>query len=73
VDADFDDADLVNALRFLAERAGVSLVVDEGVTGRVDLSLRGVDPLEMIFVLARVHGARASRPAPSLVVVRAAP
>ncbi|HJK97413.1 MAG TPA: hypothetical protein RMF84_09340 [Polyangiaceae bacterium LLY-WYZ-14_1] len=72
VDADFDDADLVNALRFLAERAGVSLVVDEGVTGRVDLSLREVDPLEMIFVLARVHGARATRPAPGLVVVRAA-
>jgi len=60
VDARFEGADLVNALRFLAERAGVSLVVGDGVSGRVDLVLRDVDPLEMIFVLARTHGARAA-------------
>lgn len=57
VDVAFDHADLPNALRFLADAAGVNLVVADGVSGTVSARLARVDPLDALFALAQAHGA----------------
>jgi hypothetical protein len=69
VDVRFAHADLVNALRFLADEARVQLVVDEGVGGTVTLALRDVDPYQALVAIAEAHGARVE-PAHGFVVVR---
>jgi len=68
VNARFDDADLSDALRMLADAAGRSLVVGDGVAGRVTLDLQRVDPLSALIALAEAHGARVSTRG-SIVVV----
>jgi type II secretory pathway component HofQ len=70
VDVRFDDADLHNALRFLADEAGVSLVIGDGVSGRVDDRLERVDAYEALVTLARAHGATIER-RDRVVIVRA--
>jgi hypothetical protein len=70
VDVRFDDADLHNALRFLADEAGVSLVIGDGVGGRVDERLERVDAYEALVTLARAHGATVERQG-RVVIVRA--
>jgi type II secretory pathway component HofQ len=69
VDARFDDADLVNALRFLADEAGLNLVVGPGVAGTVNDQLDGVDAYRAMLVIARAHGATVERQG-QVVIVR---
>jgi hypothetical protein len=59
VDVAFEGAELGNALRFLAERAGVGLVLGDSLSGRVSLRLRHVRPLDALFAIAEAHGATA--------------
>ncbi len=56
IDVSFERAPLPDALRMLADAAGVGLVIGEGVTGDVSLTLRGVQPLEAMRALAEAHG-----------------
>ncbi len=69
VDVRFDDADLHNALRFLADEAGVSLVIGEGVGGTVNDRLTRVDAYRALVSLARAHGATVERQG-RVVIVR---
>ena len=57
VDIAFHQADLPNALRLLADAAGVQLVVSDGVDGSITASFRRVDPLDAMVLLAETHGA----------------
>ena len=69
IDVRFDDADLVNALRFLADEAGLSLVIGEGVDGRVNDTLSNVDAYRAMVAIARAHGASIERQ-DNVVIVR---
>jgi len=74
VDVAFHDADLGNALRFLADAAGVQLVVDEAVGGAtVSARLDHVDPLDAMILLAETHGAGVELRGPFAIVTAAAP
>lgn len=57
VDARFHDAELREAMRLLAEVAGVDVVIDEAVRGRVTLDLEDVAPIDAMDAIARAHGA----------------
>jgi hypothetical protein len=57
VDVRFADAELREAMRLLAETAGVDVVIEEGVHGSVTLELRDVQPLEAMRAIAEAHGA----------------
>jgi hypothetical protein len=57
VDVAFSNADLPNAMRLLAEAAGVNVVVEDGLAGTVDLSMRNVRPLDAMTAIAQAHGA----------------
>ncbi len=72
IDARFDDADIHNVLRFLADEAGLSLVIGDGVSGRVNDRLVRVDAYEALLDLARAHGAAVERRG-RVVIVRAGP
>jgi type IV pilus assembly protein PilQ len=69
IDVRFRDTELSNALRLLADAADLQLVVDDAVTGRVDLTLRGVTAAEALRIVAVAHGARVEHHG-DVVVVR---
>ncbi|MEM9070691.1 MAG: hypothetical protein AAGE52_19445 [Myxococcota bacterium] len=60
VDVSFRRAPLSDALRFLADRAGINLVVEDNVQGEVSLQLRSIHPLDALEALAQAHGAQVS-------------
>ncbi len=57
IDVDLASADVHDALRILADAAGLALVVSDDVSGTVDLTLRDVDPIEAMRIVAETHGA----------------
>ncbi|MCC7538771.1 MAG: hypothetical protein IT379_21275 [Deltaproteobacteria bacterium] len=57
VDVAFREADLANALRFLASAGGLNLVLGDGLAGTVTVELRRVRALDAIVALAESHGA----------------
>jgi hypothetical protein len=57
VDVAFHGADLPNALRLLADAAGLQLVIAEGVAGTISARFTDVDPVEALLFLAQAHGA----------------
>ncbi|AKF08743.1 Type IV pilus biogenesis protein PilQ [Sandaracinus amylolyticus] len=71
VDVAFDGASLHDAMRVLAEVAGVDVVIDEGVQGTVTIDLRDVRALDAMEILATAHGA-SLEVSGRLVLVRAA-
>jgi type II secretory pathway component HofQ len=52
----FADADLGNALRFLADAGNFSLVARGNLSGRVNLELEDVRPYDALVFLAAAHG-----------------
>ncbi len=71
VDVDFAEADLPNAMQFLADAGGFNLVLEEGLTGRVSARLHGVEPYDALVALAEAHGAEVSYERRIVVVRRA--
>jgi hypothetical protein len=57
VDVSFQGADMANAFQFLADAGRFNLVMQEGLTGRVSATLRGVDAYEALVSLAEANGA----------------
>lgn len=70
VDVSFREADLANALRFLASAGGIDLVLSGGLAGTVTVELRRVRALDAIVALAEAHGATVETHR-GIVVVRA--
>lgn len=58
VDVEFAGAPLREAMRLLAEAAGMDLVIGVGLDGVVDVTLRDVRPLDAMGAIAEAHGAR---------------
>ncbi len=56
VDIEIHRADLGNALQLLANEARMNLVLGEGISGEVSLSLRRADPAEALQALAASRG-----------------
>ncbi|WP_236603808.1 hypothetical protein [Sandaracinus amylolyticus] len=71
VDVSFEGASLREAMRLLAEVAGLDVVVDEGVQGTVTLDLRDVRALDAMEIIATAHGA-SIEVSGRLAIVRAA-
>jgi len=57
VDLEVHRAPLTEAVRFLADAAGVNVVVGEGVHGEVTTRMRHVHPLDALEAIAQAHGA----------------
>ncbi|APR81640.1 Hypothetical protein A7982_06989 [Minicystis rosea] len=57
VDVSFQGADIVSAFQFLADAGRVNLVLQDGLTGKVSATLRGVDPYDALVSLAEANGA----------------
>jgi hypothetical protein len=57
IDVAFDGADLPNALRLLADAAGLQLVVADGVGGTISARWTRIDPVDAMVMLAETHGA----------------
>ncbi len=58
IDISFHRAPLSEALRMLADHAGVNLVMGDDVSGEVSMHLSRVRPLDAMEALAQAHGAR---------------
>lgn len=76
IDVKLHQAELTEALRFIAHSGGINLVVGQGVVGQVNVELRRVTPFAALRAIAQAHGARivraeASGAAPILIVERA--
>jgi hypothetical protein len=56
IDVDFQELDLREALRRLAERGGRELAADSSLFGRVTITLRGVPWDQAFAIVARVNG-----------------
>src|SRR5690625_699057 len=52
----FKDADMRDVLRTLGELAGVNVAADPQVQGRVTMYLQGMDALEALELIVRIHG-----------------
>lgn len=50
------DADLVEVLRSFARLAGVNLIIDPGVKGKVTLELKDVPWDQALYVILKTHG-----------------
>jgi hypothetical protein len=70
VDVRFAEAEVREAMRLLAEAAGLDVVVEEDVRGTVTLDLRDVRPFDAMEAIAAAHGARVELQG-RLAVVRA--
>jgi len=57
VDVAFHEADVADAMRLLADAAHIGLVVEDGVSGKVSMRLRDVDPLDALMTIAALRGA----------------
>ena len=68
VDVELHRASLAAALQFLADEARINLVLGEGISGEVSLSLRRVDPAEALDALASSRGLTLSRQGAILVI-----
>lgn len=58
IDVELSGAPLREAMRLLAEAAGMHLVIGADVEGTVEVTLRDVRPLDAIDAIARAHGVR---------------
>ncbi len=56
IDVRLERARLVSALRLLAEAAGLSIVIGEGLDQEITVDLRRVRPLEAMRALAAAYG-----------------
>lgn len=70
VDIELHRAALPAALQLLADEARLNLVLGEGITGEVSLSLRRVDPSEALEALASSHNLTLDRQGSILIVRR---
>lgn len=61
IDVDLHRASLESALQLLADEAHLNLVLGDGISGEVSLSLRRVDPAEALAALAESRGLSFSR------------
>jgi type II secretory pathway component HofQ len=68
MDVRFYEAELEEALRFLAEAGGFAFVAEGEISGRVTTELRGVRPYDALVVIARAYGAGVSRRGKVVVV-----
>jgi hypothetical protein len=68
VDVELHRASLTEALQFLAGEARINLVLGDGISGEVSLSLRRVDPAEALEALAESRGLTLSQQGSILVV-----
>jgi hypothetical protein len=68
VDVHFRDADLGDALRFLAEAGEFALIADGKLPGKVNADMRRVVPYDAVVALAEAHGANVERSGRILVV-----
>ncbi|MFT3775821.1 MAG: hypothetical protein QM820_61540 [Minicystis sp.] len=57
VDVSFQGADMVSAFQFLADAGRFNLVMQDGLTGKVSATLKGVDPYDALLSLAEANGA----------------
>ncbi|MEM1418223.1 MAG: hypothetical protein AAGH15_25230 [Myxococcota bacterium] len=64
----FDAAPLGEALRFLADAAGLDVVLTDVPPARVTLRLRNVDPRDALVALANAHGLGVAEVGPTLVL-----
>jgi hypothetical protein len=48
---------MVSAFQVLADSGRFNLVMQEGLTGRVSATMRGVDPYDALVALAEANGA----------------
>ena len=71
VDVELDRAPVADVLRLLAAAGGVSLIVDESVSGELTLSLRGMEALDAIELIASMRGLSLERVGQALLVSRA--
>src|SRR5690606_15660841 len=58
IDVKLHQADLTEALRFIAHSGGINLVVGQGVVGQVNVELRRVTAFAALRAIAQAHGAR---------------
>ncbi len=70
INVDLHRASLAQALQLLADEAHLNLVLGEGLTGEVSLSLRHVDPLEVLDSVVASRGLVAEQQGSILVVRR---
>ena len=68
VNVELHRASLTEALQFLADEARINLVLGDGISGEVSLSLRRVDPAEALAALAESRGLTLSQQGSILVV-----
>ncbi|MFO0660150.1 MAG: hypothetical protein U0165_10010 [Polyangiaceae bacterium] len=59
VDVSFQRAELTHALQVLADAGHFNLIVESGLKGEVNASLKQVDPYDALLVIARANGADA--------------
>ncbi len=68
IDVRFDDADLANAFRMLADVGAFGLVIEGDVGGPVAVALRGVSPYDALVTLAEAHGLAVTRSGDVVIV-----
>ncbi len=64
----FDNADIREVLRVIAQRGGMNLVIDESVTGRFSIDVRAVPLDEFFGIVLRTNGLAARRVGTSLLI-----
>lgn len=69
----FHQADLENALSFLADAGRFNLVVESGLAGSVSATLRDVDPYDALVTIAQANGAEVQYERRIVVVRRRTP
>ena len=69
----FHQADLENALSFLADAGRFNLVVESGLAGSVSATLRDVDPYDALVTIAQANGAEVQYERRIVVVRRRSP
>jgi hypothetical protein len=56
VDVSFQKADMANAFQFLADAGRFNVVMEDGLSGTVSATMRGVDPYDALLALAEANG-----------------
>jgi type II secretory pathway component HofQ len=70
IDVSFQQAAMGNAFQLLADAGRFNLVMQEGLTGRVSVTMRGVDPYDALVALAEANGVEVRREGDMVLVTR---
>lgn len=71
VDVQFDRAPVHEVLRVLAEAEGINLIVDQGVTGEISMTARGMDARAAMELVTAVRGLHLEQIGNTIIVTTA--